>query len=241
MASQFIGLHMRVVLRDPPGYHLSGIVRDVEAGNSLSLTNVYMPATRERTAQMKIVASNIADLSEIVHDDMSPTSAAAPEPVVAPAAPPPPAHHTFVDPAILSMGRRPASGTPSASGLLYHSDRAGRQKTESDPVPPAHPDSGQANRRSEQDLLDSIKGLRLDTPPRQQQHNNNGNNNGAHHADLRETPLQKKKARSRNTKQPRSQAGDQAAHAVDGSPAAIVQSAHGKGWRQTPILESNST
>lgn len=39
MASQFIGLHMRVILKDPPGYCLSGIVRDVEAGYSLTLTN----------------------------------------------------------------------------------------------------------------------------------------------------------------------------------------------------------
>jgi hypothetical protein len=39
MANQFIGLHMRVVLRDPPGYQLTGIVRDVEAGSSLTLRN----------------------------------------------------------------------------------------------------------------------------------------------------------------------------------------------------------
>lgn len=39
MAAQFIGLHMRVVLRDPVGYQLNGTVRDVEAGTSLTLTN----------------------------------------------------------------------------------------------------------------------------------------------------------------------------------------------------------
>lgn len=39
MASQFIGLHMSVVLRDPAGYRLTGTVREVEAGNSLTLTN----------------------------------------------------------------------------------------------------------------------------------------------------------------------------------------------------------
>lgn len=39
MASQFIGLRMRVVLREPPGYQLIGVVRDVEAGSSLTLTN----------------------------------------------------------------------------------------------------------------------------------------------------------------------------------------------------------
>jgi enhancer of mRNA-decapping protein 3 len=39
MASQFIGLHMKVVLREPFGYRLTGIVRDVQAGSSLTLTN----------------------------------------------------------------------------------------------------------------------------------------------------------------------------------------------------------
>ena len=39
MANQFIGLHMRVVLRDPPGYQLTATVRDVEAGSCLTLTN----------------------------------------------------------------------------------------------------------------------------------------------------------------------------------------------------------
>lgn len=39
MAAQFIGLHMRVALRDPAGYQLTGTVRAVEAGSSLTLTN----------------------------------------------------------------------------------------------------------------------------------------------------------------------------------------------------------
>lgn len=44
MANQFIGLHMRVVLREPPAYHITGTVRDVEAGSCLTLTNgAYAP------------------------------------------------------------------------------------------------------------------------------------------------------------------------------------------------------
>lgn len=39
MAAPFIGLQMRVVLRDPVGYQVNGTVRDVEAGSSLTLTN----------------------------------------------------------------------------------------------------------------------------------------------------------------------------------------------------------
>lgn len=43
MASEFIGLHMRVVLREPPGFSLTGTVRDVTAGSSLTLTNGWSP------------------------------------------------------------------------------------------------------------------------------------------------------------------------------------------------------
>lgn len=39
MASQFTGLQMRVVLRDPAEYMLTGTVSDVQAGSSLTLTN----------------------------------------------------------------------------------------------------------------------------------------------------------------------------------------------------------
>lgn len=43
MADQFIGLHMRVVLRDPAGYEVNGTVRDVQAGSGLTLTNGKRP------------------------------------------------------------------------------------------------------------------------------------------------------------------------------------------------------
>lgn len=39
MAAQFVGLHMRVALRQPAGIVLTGTVRDVVAGISLTLTN----------------------------------------------------------------------------------------------------------------------------------------------------------------------------------------------------------
>ncbi|KAM4068154.1 FDF domain-containing protein [Hirsutella rhossiliensis] len=235
MASQFIGLRMRVILKDPPGYRLTGIVRDVEAGNSLTLTNVYNSATQERTGQVKIVASNIADLSEMARGRVSPTSytAPAPEPIPAPAFTQPSSQATFIDPAILSMGRRPISSTPTASAQQYRSDKGGWPIPEPEPVPSPQREGSQAARRPEQDLLDSIKGLKVDSPSREQ---SNGRQSGVY-----ESPLQKKKTRSRHTKQPRSHGGEQAAHEIDGTPVANVLSAHGKGWRQTPILESTAS
>lgn len=195
---------------------------------------VYIAATQERTAQMKINAANIADLSEIPYDDDEPPpatyAAPAPEPVAAPVFSQPPSQPAFVDPAILSMGRRPTSGTPSASGLQYQSDRGGNQTSEPSSVPTAHLDSRQGDKHPEQDILDSIRGLRVDTTSHEQ-------NNGKA-VDAREAQPQKKKTRSRKSK---AHTSEQGAQATDGSPAGTVQSAHGKGWRQTPILESTAS
>ncbi|KND92129.1 hypothetical protein TOPH_03165 [Tolypocladium ophioglossoides CBS 100239] len=234
MAGQFIGLHMRVILRDPSGYLLTGTVRDVEAGSSLTLTNVYIAATQERTAQMKINAANIADLSEIPYDEPPPATYAAPppEPVAAPVFSQPPLQPTFVDPAILSMGRRPTSGALSASGLQYQSDRGEKQNSEPSSAPPVHLDSRQGERRPEQDILDSIKGLKVDTLEQEQEQNNGKS------VDARVAQPQKKKTRSRKSK---AHTSEQGAQATDGSPAATAQSAHGRGWRQTPILESTAS
>ncbi|PNY24031.1 ATP-dependent DNA helicase PIF1 [Tolypocladium capitatum] len=232
MASQFIGLHMKVILRDPSGYCLTGTVRDVEAGSSLTLTNVYITATQERIAQTKIDAADIADLSEIPHDEPpSATYAAlAPEPVAAPAFLQPPSQPTFVDPAILSVGRRPTSGTPSASGLQHQSDRGERHASEASSVPTVRLDSRRGDGRPEQDTIDSVKGLKVGTPWQEQ---NNGKT-----IDAREAQPQKKKTRSRK---PKAHTSEQGAQATDGSQAATVQSAHGTGWRETPILESTAS
>ncbi|KAF4510295.1 hypothetical protein G6O67_002194 [Ophiocordyceps sinensis] len=234
MAGQFIGLHMRVILKDPPGCCLTGIVRDVEAGYSLTLTNVFNSATQERTGQMKIVASNIADLSEMAHDGAPPTSypAPAPDPIPALSFTQPPSQSTFVDPAILSMGRRPTSVTSSASGQKNQPAKGDWQMPKPEPERSPLREGRQATRRPE-DLLNSIKVLKVDSPSRDQ---SNGRPAVVH-----ESPLQKKKPRSRHTKQPQSHAGDQAAHKIDGTPVANVLNAHGKGWRQTPILESTAS
>ncbi|PFH63231.1 hypothetical protein XA68_15865 [Ophiocordyceps unilateralis] len=217
MASQFIGLQMSVVLRDPPGYRLVGIVRDVEAGSSLTLTNVYIPNSQERMAQLTITASNISDLSEVAHDRPSPTVYVAPMPSHPP-------QHTLIDPAILSVGRRPDSETPSS-----HAGLGRGPETESS----VHPRSRQGGSRPDKDLLNSIKGLRVESsPPREA--------NSEHAADARATPVQRKKTRVRNVRQPKRFEGDQTAQAVHASPVAGLQTSHGKGWRQTPILENAS-
>ncbi|TWU72625.1 enhancer of mRNA decapping [Metarhizium rileyi] len=239
MASQFIGLHMRVVLREPSGYRLTGIVRDVEAGSSLTLTNVYIPSTQERAVLMKIDAANIADLSEITVEQASPTKWPSPvlelgaSPILQPAPQQQqPPNQSFVDPAILSVGRRPTSNRSSASAQRpqYQSDKGEVPGVKVASFTPAT--SGLLpGRRPEQDILDSIQGLKVG------QSSNPGTQTPTAVAQ-QETPSQKKKSRSKHSKQSKTKGATQNDEQdADGSNV----SGHGKGWRQTPILQSTSS
>ncbi|QPH12449.1 hypothetical protein C2857_004646 [Epichloe festucae Fl1] len=224
MASQFIGLHMRVVLREPAGYRLTGIVRDVEAGSSLTLTNVYIAATQETAAQMKIDAANIADLSEIPVNYASPKKHASPLPGIHPSHRQPPIpqkqpqQQSFVDPAILSVGRRPNSRTPPATAARF-------QERPDTLVNQPHASGG---RGPEQNILDSIQDMRV----------SQGSNSGDKTPTASETPSQKRKSRSKTSKATKSNNVVQL-HGSQGNGSGM--GGHGKGWRQTPILQSTSS
>ncbi|EFZ00880.1 YjeF-related domain protein [Metarhizium robertsii] len=235
MASQFIGLHMEVVLREPSGYRLTGIVRDVEAGSSLTLTDVRAASTGKEAVQMTIDAANIAGLSEVTSKQASPTKYVSPAleighpPVPQPAPPNQQLPQSFVDPAILSVGRRPTSNTPSASapGPQYQSDK-GEVPVERPGVLSLATSNNLQGRRPEQDILDSIQGLKIS-------HNSNSGRQTSTAVAASQTPSQKKKGRSKNSKQAKANnATYQDKQDADGSNV----SGHGKGWRQTPILHS---
>ncbi|OAR02090.1 hypothetical protein LLEC1_06672 [Akanthomyces lecanii] len=222
MANQFIGLQMRVVLRDPPGYRLVGTVRDVEAGSSLSLTNVYIVATQEHVPLMRINALNIADLSELPRDQpqqpLAPPDYDTPTPTQPPgyvAQDMSPTESNFVDPAILSMGRRPGSGPPPASAP---------HKVPAKPLKPDMPYPAiSVENPSKGDLGRLFKSINISKA-----------------ADAENVPTtpeatpQKRKARNRNSRQSKP-----TEHDDDG--VAAAPGSHGKGWRQTPMLQSTSS
>ncbi|KAG5977530.1 hypothetical protein E4U55_006718 [Claviceps digitariae] len=231
MASQFIGLHMRVVLREPSGYRITGTVRDVEAGSSLTLNNVYIAATQERTTQMKIDASNIADLAEIPFEPASPAKYASPSvSEVAPPYPqPPPAQQpkqpqpqSFVDPAILSVGRRPSFSTPSAAAAAAVRSQEQPGHVENHPL-------GLSGRAPDQRMVDLVQGMNI----------SRGSNSGDKTPTASATPSQKKKkVRSKNYKILKANGATQPQES-EGNGSNL--SGHGKGWRQTPILQSTSS
>ena len=253
MATQFIGLHMRVVLREPPAYTLTGTVRDVEAGRCLTLTNgkfqkyisarsyakfaslVFVTGTKEWHPQMRIDATNIADLSEIRADE-PPATYAPPsaEPVAAPVFSQPPSQPVFVDPAILSLGRRPASGPLSASPAKVSSPASVRPELQAGQpgvLPAIFVGSNGGTHTTRNDLISPVKGPQVDGLEVELE--------SGPVPDAQEPQSQKKKRRPRQQKQPKSQRAEDDAQAIEGSPA--TQGGRGKGWRQTPILQSTAS
>ncbi|KAI5459907.1 YjeF N-terminal domain-containing protein [Mariannaea sp. PMI_226] len=236
MANQFIGLHMRVVLRDPSGYQLTGTVRDVEAGSCLTLTNVFVSGTKEWHPQMKIDASNIADLAEIRTDDAPTTFAPPPvEVVAAPLFSHPPPQPAFVDPAILSLGRRPTSGAPSAAGSKAISvDGAIAEMQASAPgaVSSVHSSGTPAKLAPDYELLSPMSNLTLSNPGLEVDDDKA--------PESQEPQSQKKSRRPRQSKKSKSQRFEDDGRPVEHSPPA-AQGGRGKGWRQTPILQSTAS
>ncbi|RFU73434.1 hypothetical protein TARUN_8843 [Trichoderma arundinaceum] len=243
MASQFTGLHMRVVLRDPAGHQLTGTVRDVQAGSSLTLTNVFIAATREWVPQIRIDASNIADLSEVNCDGPEPKPPAEKPPAQTytrqqPPSQPPvqisnqPAQPAFVDPAILSLGRRPKS---AASGKQKSVPEKDGDETDATAQPGVlygiHVGRPSLDSGDEHTIVASVKDLKID-PVVIPKDVSSSKSRPAQEASGPTQQQQKKKAR-RHPKAHKDHLGE--------TQAAVQTQGHGKGWRQTPILQSTAS
>ncbi|KAG8354088.1 hypothetical protein FVEN_g7884 [Fusarium venenatum] len=231
MANQFIGLHMRVVMRDPPGNVFTGTVVDVQAGSGLTLTNVFLANTKQWFPTIQIPASNIADLSEIKNKAPAAYSPAPVEPIVtAPTLTQPPAQPAFVDPAILSLGRPPAPATTLGSDTRALAQESERTELPGIPVNAAASTPGRPT--PDHDLSGSIKNLSIGETLVE-----TGNGDLPEGHATRSAKKKNTNRRSRQTKQGKSQRVEEDGLAAEGSPA----SGRGKGWRQTPILQSTSS
>ncbi|OAA71366.1 YjeF-related protein [Cordyceps fumosorosea ARSEF 2679] len=224
MASQFIGLHMQVVLREPPGYQLHGTVTAVEPGISLSLKDVFIVATQKHLSEISINALDIKDVSELSKEQKQQPQQP-PQPVYDPSIPTQlsgyatqttsPRNSNFVDPAILSMGRRPGSGPPPASVA---------SKVSMQSVDPGVPYPAiRSDDLSKGDLDRLFKSVNISKAQVAE-----------NMPTTPEATPQRRKARNRNSRQPKNPSQDD-----DG--AAAVPGSHGKGWRQTPILQSTAS
>lgn len=166
-------------------------------------------------------ATKIADLSEIRNDDPPPTYA--PAPAEAAAAPVPVCQApqpTFADPAILSLGRRPTSGTPSASS---------RQKGPISQVADAGPPTKNSSREPtpRQEIAETLGHLQLGTTVAHEL-------DSGHAENVPDNLTKKSKRRTRHKSSKTQQVSEHVAQPESPS----VPGGRGKGWRQTPMLQS---
>lgn len=177
---------------------------------------------------MRINALNIADLSEMPQQQQQPTQpqskppqrkqnqAKLIQPLISNVQTTSPTKSSFLDPAILSVGRRPDGGPPLP---MEPSKMVGQHP---DPGMPYPVHAFVSEEQSNGDLRRLFKGIKIAKALESE--------------DAAVTPdatPQKRKARNRNSRQPK-----QAEQDDDGAPA--VPGSHGKGWRQTPILQSTA-
>lgn len=221
---------MRVVLRDPPGSELTGTVGNVQAGSGLTLTNVFVSDTKQWLPHLQVHAANIADLAEVKNDRPATYAPRPAEPIAAPFISQPPPQPAFVDPAILSLGRPPAALTPAGSDSKGPLEDV---RAELQVAPTSAAVSTPGRPTPDHDLTGSVSNLPINEAvqemdngqpiegqaPRSAKKKNNNNR------------------RSRQSKQGKGQRAEDDGQAIEGSPA----SGRGKGWRQTPILQSTSS
>lgn len=179
---------------------------------------------------MRIDAANIADLAEIKTDD-APVTYAPPsaEPVAALVISPPASQPAFVDPAILSLGRRPTSGTPS--GSVTKAKPRGSVKAD---LPGLHVSvsiDSPSQATPVQDLANSVGNLLVNEVV------SDLGNGQLHESSEAKRNKKKKKRWSKQQRQDREQHTENDGPPAEGSPAG----SRGKGWRQTPILQSTAS
>ncbi|KAL7763317.1 hypothetical protein ACKLNR_006675 [Fusarium oxysporum f. sp. zingiberi] len=230
MATQFIGLHMRVVLRDPPGSELTGTVGNVQAGSGLTLTNVFVSDTKQWLPHLQVHAANIADLAEVKNDRPATYTPAPAESIAAPFISQPPPQPAFVDPAILSLGRPPAALTPTGSDSKVPLED-GRAELQVAPMSATVSTPGRPT--PDHDLTGSVSNLAINEAVQEMDHGQPIEGQAPRSAKKKNN----NNRRSRQSKQGKGQRAEDDGQAIEGSPA----SGRGKGWRQTPILQSTSS
>ncbi|KAM0349424.1 hypothetical protein ACHAPU_003833 [Fusarium lateritium] len=189
-----------------------------------------MAHTKQWLPHLQVHAANIADLAEVKDDTPTAFAPAPAEHVAAPIIPKPQPQAAFVDPAILSLGRPPAPATPSGSAARGPAPEDASFELQAAPVSAAASTPGRPT--PDHDLTGSVSNLAISELIPE-----SGNGQSVENQATRSAKKKNNNRRSRQSKQGKGQRAEEDGLAGEGSPA----SGRGKGWRQTPILQSTSS
>lgn len=191
---------------------------------------MFVSDTKQWLPHLQVHAANIADLAEVKNDRPATYAPPPAEPIAAPFISQPPPQPAFVDPAILSLGRPPAALTPAGSDSkgpledvraeLQVAPTSAAVSTPGRPTPDHDLTGSVSNLAINEEVQEMDNGQPIEgQAPRSAKKKNNNNR------------------RSRQSKQGKGQRAEDDGQVIEGSPA----SGRGKGWRQTPILQSTSS
>ncbi|KAK3322202.1 YjeF-related protein N-terminus-domain-containing protein [Apodospora peruviana] len=239
MAAEFIGMQMLVTLRDPPAT-LKGTVSAVEAGAGLTLSNVWWLESRKWEPRLSIDSSNIADVKmpNVAPYPPHPTQQAPPHPPIAAQETRPPPNPAFVDPAIVAVGKRPGPGPTRIPDP--HPQPNTSEKRDPGPVviPSVSLESTSQNATPTAATHGSHRGLRMGEPPA-------GTLESADEdlaPDAVPAAIQGAGQRKKNRRQRKPGSGRGGTQEeAEVSPQGPKGTSRGPGWRQTPMLQSNSS
>ncbi|KAI0456233.1 YjeF-related protein N-terminus-domain-containing protein [Xylaria acuta] len=244
--SQWLGGPYEVVLKEPAGEQLTGILTNLVPEQHLTLETVTIVRTGQRFSRLDISASNVSDIVPLqtlqTLQTLEPESTPATAPsTIPPASPPSQGHVAFQDPAIVSMGRKPTVQTA-------HAHKAPSETVETPVVTNPAEKEVVFSSRDETDATETtnlhppnISNLTIQTPSKPIT---------LPAADTTEDDLQDltptaATARSglaprRRGKRGKRQQGVE--HADEGTPASSARPTNqSKGWRETPILQSTKS
>ncbi|KAI0399876.1 YjeF-related protein N-terminus-domain-containing protein [Xylaria palmicola] len=250
--SQWLGSPYQVVLRNPEGERLTGILVDLIPEHHLTLEKVTVISTGQKLNRLDIIASNISDIISLTTTEPE----LVPEPI--PAAPltnpltasltvsptiPPGSHGhvAFQDPAIVSMTRKPTIQRSNP-----HKAPSETVQTPTDELVFRSPDQTDTTKTTASHLS-GLSHLTIQTPSTTIGVATTAPTIDTTEDDLQDlTPtaatarsgitLQARKKGKRGKRQIPGKAGDESA------PASSARSVHqSNGWRQTPILQSTKS
>ncbi|KAK3996046.1 NAD(P)H-hydrate epimerase [Cladorrhinum sp. PSN332] len=257
MASDFIGLQMEVVIRTPPDVpptRLKGTVSAVEAGVSLTLSNVWNLNLKKWEPRVTILAADIVDISQVptaAPPAPAPPPVPPPNPVVVPAQPPivpvaaPPAlrrapqQPAFVDPAIVAVGKRPSISTTAAFEVRQQPNTREKRDAEAVVTPPVHASTSR-DLTPTAGISDSIKNLKLETHIAAVDSVDEDVVAGEAVLEYGQVASHKRKRSQRKPRHPKNVAQEETGQASS-TQSATKGPGKGKGWRQTPMLENTSS
>ncbi|RYP93806.1 hypothetical protein DL770_000002 [Monosporascus sp. CRB-9-2] len=242
--TQWLNKSVLVTLTQPPDEQVQGTIFNLVPRGYLTLNNAIILSTNRLIEQFDIPSSHIKDL-QLLQDGFATAAFTAPSaaPVLAPTVPAV-TKTAFQDPAIISMGRRPDTSQPEhvADYVAHHQPNSAEKRdpvlvtNPADRLTFSSPDESDTttvpalNVPMAQLALDPTDPTRLDTTEDEVQ--------GEPSATASARSAAKGK-RNRNRPRRNNRNGNNDANGIAGPSA--TRPPQGKGWRQTPILQSTKS